>query len=344
MTKARVVEHQLLTPYDVYLFREGRHQRLYDKLGSHPMSVDGQEGTHFAVWAPSAGRVSVIGDFNNWRARNHSLEVREDGSGVWEGFIPEVLRGAVYKYHVESKAHRGYSMDKGDPFALYWELPPRTASIVWELKPSWSDKDWMRDRSVNNSLEAPWSIYELHLGSWRRAPEDKHRWLTYRETADVLPAYLTETKFTHVEMLPVMEHPFNRSWGYQTLGYFAPTSRFGLPEDFVHLVDELHKISVGVVLDWVPSHFPSDAYGLAYYDGTHLYEYEDPRKGYHPDWNSYIFNFEKPEVRSFLLSNALFWLDKYHADGLRVDGVASMLYLDYSRKSGEWIPNKYGGK
>ncbi|TMI51904.1 1,4-alpha-glucan branching enzyme, partial [Candidatus Bathyarchaeota archaeon] len=338
-----VVEHELLTSYDIYLFKEGKHQQLYDKLGSHPTSVDGREGTHFAVWAPNAKHVAVIGDFNQWRFGSHPLRLRGDGSGIWEGFIPEVSRGTLYKYHIESRSHRGRSMDKGDPFALYWELPPRTASIVWDLKPSWDDEEWMRNRSGKNSLDSPWSIYEMHLGSWKRAPEDNNRWMTYRETAADLPDHLGETGFTHVEFLPIMEHPYSRSWGYQTLGYFSPTSRFGLPEDFIHLVNELHKRGFGVILDWVPSHFPSDAYGLADYDGTHLYEYADPRKGYHPDWNSYIFDFGKNEVRSFLMSSALFWLDKYHADGLRVDAVASMIYLDYSRKKGEWVPNKYGG-
>ena len=339
-----VVEHELLTSYDIYLFKEGKHQQLYDKLGSHPTSVDGREGTHFAVWAPNAKHVAVIGDFNQWRFGSHPLRLRGDGSGIWEGFIPEVSRGTLYKYHIESRSHRGRSMDKGDPFALYWELPPRTASIVWDLKPSWDDEEWMRNRSGKNSLDSPWSIYEMHLGSWKRAPEDNNRWMTYRETAADLPDHLGETGFTHVEFLPIMEHPYSRSWGYQTLGYFSPTSRFGLPEDFIHLVNELHKRGFGVILDWVPSHFPSDAYGLADYDGTHLYEYADPRKGYHPDWNSYIFDFGKDEVRSFLMSSALFWLDKYHADGLRVDAVASMIYLDYSRKKGEWVPNKYGGR
>ncbi len=339
-----VIDHQLLTSYDIYLFKEGKHQQLYDKLGSHPTSVDGREGTHFAVWAPNAKHVAVIGDFNQWRFGSHPLRLRGDGSGIWEGFIPEVSRGTLYKYHIESRSHRGRSMDKGDPFALYWELPPRTASIVWDLKPSWDDEEWMRNRSGKNSLDSPWSIYEMHLGSWKRAPEDNNRWMTYRETAADLPDHLGETGFTHVEFLPIMEHPYSRSWGYQTLGYFSPTSRFGLPEDFIHLVNELHKRGFGVILDWVPSHFPSDAYGLADYDGTHLYEYADPKKGYHPDWNSYIFDFGKNEVRSFLMSSALFWLDKYHADGLRVDAVASMIYLDYSRKKGEWVPNKYGGR
>jgi 1,4-alpha-glucan branching enzyme len=341
---APVVDHELLTAYDVYLFKEGKHQQLYEKLGSHPTSVDGQDGTHFAVWAPNAAHVDVIGDFNDWRPRSHPLKVRSDNSGIWEGFIPEISRGALYKYHIQSKVHHGYSVDKGDPFALYWELPPRTASIVWSLRPSWSDEEWIQNRSTKNSLESPWSVYEMHLGSWKRASEDNDRWLTYREAARELLPHLTKTGFTHIELLPIMEHPYARSWGYQTLGYFAPTSRFGLPEDFIHFVNELHMRGFGVVLDWVPSHFPSDAYGLAYFDGTHLYEYADPRKGYHPDWNSYIFDFGKGEVRSFLLSSAQFWLDKYHADGLRVDAVASMIYLDYSRKNGEWIPNIYGGR
>ena len=339
-----VVEHQLLTSYDIYLFKEGKHLRLYDKLGSHPTEVDGQEGTHFAVWAPHARRVDVVGDFNQWRPGSHILKPRNDDSGIWEGFVPEVARGALYKYHIQPRADSSHSMDKGDPFAFYWEMPPRTASIVWDLRPTWRDERWMGNRSRNNSLESAWSTYEIHLGSWKRIPEDNNRWLTYRELASDLPHYLSEAGFTHVEFMPVMEHPYTRSWGYQTLGYFAPTSRFGLPEDFVQLVDQLHQKGIGVVLDWVPSHFPSDAYGLAYYDGTHLYEYADPRKGYHPDWHSYIFDFEKNEVRSFLLSSALFWLDNYHADALRVDGVASMLHLDYSRKNGEWIPNKYGGR
>ncbi len=339
-----VVEHELLTAYDIYLFKEGKHFQLHQKLGSHPIQVDGQEGAHFGVWAPNAKRVDVIGDFNQWRPDSHRLKPRSDGSGIWEGFIPGLARGTLYKYHVESKAHPGYSMDKGDPFALYWEIPSRTASIVWGLNYSWNDDEWMKSRSQNNSLDSPFTIYEMHLGSWKRVPEDNQRSPTYRETARELPAYLADSGFTHVEFLPVMEHPYTRSWGYQTLGYFAPTSRFGLPEDFMHLIDELHSKRLGVILDWVPSHFPSDAYGLAYYDGSHLYEYADPKKGYHPDWNSYIFDFGKNEIRSFLVSSALFWLDNYHVDGLRVDGVASMLYLDYSRKKGEWSPNEYGGR
>jgi len=339
-----VIEHELLTPYDIHLFKEGRHIQLYEKLGSHPIQINGEEGTHFAVWAPNAKQVHVIGDFNQWRKDSHSLKLRSDGSGIWEGFIPGLAKGALYKYHIESRIHAGYSMDKGDPFALLWEIPPRTASVVWGLKHSWDDKEWMKDRSKKNSLDSPFAIYEIHLGSWKRVPEDGQRWLTYRELARDLPGYLEDMQFTHVEFMPVMEHPYSRSWGYQTLGYFAPTSRFGIPEDFMHLVERLHKKGFGVILDWVPSHFPSDAYGLAYYDGSHLFEYSDPQKRNHPDWKSFIFDFGKNEVRSFLASSAVFWLNKYHADGLRVDGVASMLYLDYSRKKGEWTPNMYGGR
>src|SRR6266566_1151944 len=339
-----VTEHELLTPYDIHLFKEGKHFKLHEKLGSHPTHLDGREGTQFAVWAPSAKHVSVIGDFNEWRSGLHPLSLRKDDSGIWEGFIAGPTRGSLYKYHVESKAHLGYSMDKGDPFALHWEIPSRTASVVWDLKHSWDDAEWMRTRADKNSLNSPFAIYEMHIGSWKRVPEDTNRSLTYRETAHDLPSYLEEMRFTHVEFLPIMEHPYSRSWGYQTLGYFAPTSRFGIPEDFMHLVDELHRRGFGVILDWVPSHFPSDAYGLAYYDGSHLFEYADPKKGYHPDWKSYIFDFGKGEVRSFLASSAMFWLDVYHADGLRVDAVASMIYLDYSRKKGEWIPNQYGGR
>jgi 1,4-alpha-glucan branching enzyme len=339
-----VIAHELLTPYDIYLFKEGKHFRLHEKLGSHLIQLDGKEGTHFAVWAPHARQVYVIGDFNQWQKDSHPLKLRGDSSGIWEGFVPGLTKGALYKYYVNSRAHAGYSMEKGDPFALLWEIPPRTASVVWEFKHSWDDKEWMKVRSKKNSLDSPFAIYEVHLGSWKRVPEDNHRWLTYRELAKDLPGYLEEMYFTHVEFMPVMEHPYSPSWGYQTLGYFAPTSRFGIPEDFMHLVDELHRRGFGVILDWVPSHFPSDAYGLAYYDGTHLFEYTDARKRHHPDWNSFIFDFGKKEVRSFLTSSAIFWLDKYHVDGLRVDGVASMLYLDYSRKKGEWSPNVYGGR
>jgi 1,4-alpha-glucan branching enzyme len=333
----------LLSEQDIYLFKEGSHFRLYDKLGAHPVKMEDREGVYFAVWAPNAERVSVIGDFNSWDSRAHSLEVRWDGSGIWEGFIPGLEKGALYKYRVKS-SQGGYATDKGDPYAFCWETSPRTASLVCDLNYTWKDKAWMEDRPKHNFLESPLSIYEVHPGSWRRVPEEGNRWLTYREMAPALADYVKEMGFTHVEFLPVMEHPFYGSWGYQTLGYFAPTSRYGSPQDFMFLVDLLHQNGIGVILDWVSSHFPSDEYGLVYVDGTHLYEHADPRKGFHPDWKSDIFNYGRNEVKNFLISSALFWLDKYHADGLRVDAVASMLYLDYSRKEGEWIPNEFGGR
>ena len=333
----------LLTDHDIYLFKEGRHIRLYRKLGSHLMTVDGQAGTLFAVWAPNARYVAVVGDFNDWDRGTHPLAPRLDGSGVWEGFVPGVGAGALYKYHIASK-NNGHVEDKGDPFALHWEIPPKTASVVWDIAYRWSDADWMRSRRGRNALGAPQSVYELHLGSWRRVAGEGWRSLHYAELARDLPAYAQEMGFTHVEFLPVMEHPFYGSWGYQTLGYFAPTQRYGTPQDFMGLVDALHQAGVGVILDWVPSHFPSDGYGLSFFDGTHLFEHEDPRRGFHPDWNSCIFNLGRYEVRAFLLSSAMFWMDLYHADGLRVDAVASMLYHDYSRKDGEWLPNIYGGK
>ena len=332
-----------ITEHDIYLFKEGTHGRLYETLGSYATRAGEAEGTQFAVWAPNAARVSVIGDFNQWDAAAHPLRAREDGSGVWEGFIPGVGRGTLYKYRIVSNYH-GYSVDKGDPFALAWECPPRTASRVWDLDYAWGDAEWMQRRRAANALDAPLSIYEVHLGSWRRVPEDGNRSLTYRELAEQLPAYVKQLGFTHVELMPVAEHPFYGSWGYQGTGYFAPTARYGTPQDFMHLVDTLHRHGIGVILDWVPSHFPDDAHGLSYFDGTCLYEHADPKLGYHPEWKSYIFNYGRHEVRSFLMSSALFWLDKYHIDGLRVDAVASMLYLDYGRKDGEWIPNRYGGR
>ena len=332
----------LLTDQDIFLFKQGNHFRLYEKLGSHVMNLDGIEGTHFAVWAPNAERVSVIGDFNGWDRERHPLRAREDESGIWEGFIPGIGNGAPYKYHVVS-AKTWYSADKGDPFAFRWETPPGTASVVWDVGYEWYDGAWMERRRRANALDAPHAIYEVHLGSWRRVPEEGNRFLTYREMADFLPDYLREMGFTHVEFLPVMEHPFYGSWGYQTVGYFAPTSRYGTPEDFKYLIQQLHLCGIGVILDWVPSHFPSDEYGLVYFDGTNLYEHSDPRKGFHPEWKSYIFNHGRYEVRSFLISSAIFWLGCFHADGLRVDAVASMLYLDYAREDGEWIPNEHGG-
>ncbi|MBU1862318.1 MAG: 1,4-alpha-glucan branching protein GlgB [Candidatus Omnitrophica bacterium] len=335
-------ENPCLTEYDIHLFKEGNHFRIYRKLGSHRMSRDGIEGVYFAVWAPSAKAVSVIGDFNGWNNNAHPLSVRWDGSGIWEGFLPDISEGQLYKYHIVSQYEK-YEVDKGDPVAFSWELSPHTASRVWDLSYTWHDEEWMKNRKGTNSLQAPLSVYEMHLGSWRRAPED-NRFLTYRELAPELTDYIRHMGFTHVEFLPVMEHPFYGSWGYQTVGYFAPTSRYGTPQDFMYIIDYLHQHGIGVILDWVPSHFPTDEHGLCFFDGTHLYEHEDPRQGFHPDWKSDIFNFGRNEVRNFLISNAIFWLDKYHVDGLRVDAVASMLYLDYSRKEGEWIPNEFGGR
>lgn len=331
----------LLTADDLYLLNEGTHYRLHEKLGAHPASSNGVDGSYFAVWAPNAERVFVMGEFNGWDRAGRALSSRSD-SGVWEGFIPGVARGAHYKYHIISR--HDYQVDKADPFALYAEVSPATASVVWDLDYEWGDQGWMAARRARNAWDAPIAIYEMHLGSWRRVPEESNRPLTYRELASELAEYLVRTGFTHVQFLPVMEHPFYGSWGYQSTGYFAPTSRYGTPQDFMYLIDRLHQHGIGVILDWVPSHFPSDEHGLAFFDGTHLYEHADPRQGFHPDWNSSIFNYGRNEVRSFLASSAMFWLDKYHVDGLRVDAVASMLYLDYSRKAGEWIPNQYGGR
>ena len=332
----------LFTEHDIYLFKQGNHFRLYNKLGSRQISVDDISGTYFAVWAPNAERVSVTGDFNGWNSNSHPLKVREDESGIWEGFIPGIQKGAVYKYHINSM-NNSYSVDKGDPYSFLWELSPKTASVVWDLDYEWNDLKWMEERHRYNSLDAPYSIYEVHLGSWRRVPEEGDRFLNYRELAHHLADYVKDMGFTHVELLPVTEHPFYGSWGYQTVGYFAPTSRYGTPQDFMYLIDHLHQNGIGVILDWVPSHFPSDQHGLSYFDGTYLYEHEDPKKGFHPEWKSYIFNYSRNEVRAFLINSALFWLERYHIDGIRVDAVASMLYLDYARKDGEWIPNKYGG-
>jgi len=332
----------LLSQDDLYLFNEGSHIRLYEKLGAHPATVDGEDGTYFAVWAPNAEQVYVMGDFNGWQKKGFKLAAC-GSSGIWEGFIPGLGRGALYKYHIASRVHR-YRVEKADPFASYCEIPPRTASVVWDLSYDWNDSEWMRERKHKNALNAPIAIYEMQLGSWMCVPEDNNRPLTYRELAPKLADYVIQMGFTHVELMPVMEHPFGGSWGYQLTGYFAPTSRYGTPQDFMYLVDYLHQHNIGVILDWVPSHFPTDTHGLGFFDGTHLYEHADVRKGFHPDWKSHIFNYGRHEVRSFLLSSALFWLDKYHVDGLRVDGVASMLYLDYSRKKGEWIPNQFGGR
>jgi 1,4-alpha-glucan branching enzyme len=332
----------VLTAEDVYYFREGTHARLYRALGAHPATVGGRAGVRFGVWAPNAEHVSVIGDFNDWNPDSHPLAPRDDGSGIWQTFVADLERGTSYKYHVRSR-YNAYRADKGDPFAFYWEVPPATASRVWSLEYEWRDGDWMQSRSRANSLEAPWSIYEMHLGSWSRS-DRTGRPLSYRDIAGPLCDYAADLGFTHVELLPVMEHPFYGSWGYQTIGYFAPTARYGTPQDFMYLIDCLHQRGIGVILDWVPSHFPGDLHGLAYFDGTYLFEHQDRRKGYHPEWHSYLFNYSRHEVRAFLLSSGLFWLEQYHADGLRVDAVASMLYLDYGRKEGEWIPNDFGGR
>jgi 1,4-alpha-glucan branching enzyme len=332
----------LFSDHDLYLFNEGSHLRLHERLGAHLGAVDGKEGTNFAVWAPDAERVSVMGNFNGWNRTSHPLHPRGQ-SGIWEGFVPDVGKGDAYKYHVVSK-YSGYRVDKADPFAFHTETPPHTASKVWALDYAWNDRDWMSGRAARNSLQAPMSIYEVHLGSWRRIPEQSNRPLSYREIAPPLADYVTEMGFTHIEFLPLTEHPFYGSWGYQATGYFAPTSRYGAPQDLMYLVDYLHQRGIAVILDWVPSHFPTDDWGLGFFDGTHLYEHSDPRRGIHKDWDSYAFNYGRHEVRSFLMSSAEFWLDQYHFDGIRVDAVASMLYLDYSRKEGEWIPNEYGGR
>lgn len=336
-----VQPYSLFTDFDTNLFKAGKHYRLYEKLGAHLAEVDGVEGTYFAVWAPAAHTVSVIGDFNYWTQGEHQLHVRWDGSGIWEGFIPGVGKGTVYKYKIQSN-NNGILTEKADPFALYCEHPPQTASIVWDLDYKWKDKKWMDARKETNALNKPYSVYEVHLGSWKRNAQGQ--FLTYIELAEELVRYVKETGFTHVELMPVMEYPYDPSWGYQLTGYFAPTSRFGKPQDFMMLVDKLHQAGIGVILDWVPSHFPSDGHGLGYFDGSNLYEHPDIRKGYHPDWKSLVFNYGRNEVRSFLISNAVFWLQHYHVDGLRVDAVASMLYLDYSRNEGEWEPNIFGGR
>ena len=339
---AEVIAHSLFTDFDIDLFKSGKHYRLYKKFGSHMTTVNGVEGTYFAVWAPSAKMVSVVGDFNYWLEGDHKLNVRWDGSGVWEGFIPEVGKGNVYKYKIHSH-HNDIKTEKADPYARRCEHPPNTASIVWDDNYKWKDTKWMKKRKDHNALNAPYSVYEVHLGSWKKQLEE-NRFLSYKELSDDLVKYVKEMNFTHVELMPVMEYPYDPSWGYQLTGYFAPTSRFGYPEEFKLLVDKLHQNDIGIILDWVPSHFPEDTHGLGFFDGSALYEHPDKRKGYHPDWKSLIFNYGRNEVKSFLISNAIFWLDQYHADGLRVDAVASMLFLDYSREDGEWEPNMFGGR
>jgi 1,4-alpha-glucan branching enzyme len=324
---------------DIYLFNEGTHSKLYEKMGAHALPGG---GVHFAVWAPNAEYVAVIGDFNGWDKSRHPMKAVE-ASGIWELYIPEARDGSYYKFHISSRFN-GYKVDKVDPFGFLHAQAPQKESIVHPLNYDWNDADWMKSRSDRQKLDQAISVYEMHLGSWMRVPEDHNRWLTYRELAPKLAGYLRDRAFTHVEFLPLMEHPFYGSWGYQTTGYFAPTSRYGTPQDLMYLIDYLHQHEIGVILDWVPSHFPTDEHGLGYFDGTHLYEHEDLRKGFHPDWKSAIFNYGRYEVRSFLMSSATFWLEKYHVDGLRVDAVASMLYLDYARAPGQWIPNAHGGR
>jgi 1,4-alpha-glucan branching enzyme len=327
---------------DLHLFNEGRHAKLYEKLGAHPVEFDGKSGIMFRVWAPNARNVAVIGSFNGWDRQAAPMSPLFS-SGIWERFVPGLKNGEIYKYHIESH-NQGYRVDKADPYGFHHETPPRTGSVVWDLNYTWNDDAWMSSRGQRNGLGAPISVYEVHLPSWRRVAHEDNRSLSYRELAPLLASHVKDLGFSHVEFMPIMEHPFLGSWGYQVTGYFAPTSRMGTPQDFMYLVDHLHQQGIGVILDWVPAHFPNDTHGLAYFDGSHLYEHADPRLGFHPDWKSCIFNYGRLEVKSFLISSALFWLDVYHIDGLRVDGVASMLYRDYSRKEGEWIPNAQGGR
>jgi 1,4-alpha-glucan branching enzyme len=337
------VTTQLLSEFDLHLLAEGTHYRSYDKLGAHCVEVDGVAGVHFAVWAPNASRVSVIGDFNQWKPDANAM-VNHPAAGIWETFIPNIGHGALYKYRIE-RDHPRFRAEKADPYGFAAEIRPQTASKVYRLEGyEWGDDAWLAHRAETRIHDAPMSVYEVHLGSWRRVPGEDNRWLTYRELADQLADYVHDMGFTHVELLPISEHPFDGSWGYQTIGHFAPTSRFGEPHDFKHFIDRLHQRGIGVILDWVPAHFPRDGHGLGYFDGTHLYEHSDPRQGLHPHWDTLIFNYGRNEVRNFLIGNALFWIEEYHIDALRVDAVASMLYLDYGRNEGEWIPNKYGGR
>ncbi len=341
-TTDTVWNYSMLTDEDVRNFQEGTHYSIYEKFGSHYLQVNGTWGVYFAVWAPNATRLSVKGNFNDWKNHEYILYPRWDKSGIWEGFIPGLQNGEVYKYQISG--FHGSESDKGDPLATFWEKRPLTASITWDLSYEWKDKKWMKGRKKSNALDAPWCVYELHLASWMRPDKyDEERYNSYAQITERLVPYISELGFTHVEMMPVMEHPFDGSWGYQGTGFFAATSRFGSPQEFMAMVDAFHEAGIGVILDWVPSHFPYDAHGLFMFDGTHTYEYADMRKGFHPDWNSYIFNYKRGEVKSFLISNARFWFDKYHIDAIRVDAVSSMLKLNYSRKEGEWEPNEFGG-
>lgn len=339
---SNTITHSLFSDFDINLFKAGKHYKLYEKFGAHILTLNGVQGTYFAVWAPTAKSVSVIGDFNFWNDQKHTLNVRWDESGIWEGFIPHAAKGESYKYKIHS-SNENIITEKADPYARRCEHPPKTASIIWEDDYAWKDNKWMKIRKEKNALDAPYAIYEVHLGSWKRNTEE-NRFLSYVELAEDLVNYVADMNFTHVEFMPIMEYPYDPSWGYQLTGFFAPTSRFGFPDEFKLLVDKFHKKGIGIILDWVPAHFPSDAHGLGLFDGSHLYEHPDIRKGYHQDWKSLIFNYGRNEVKSFLISNALFWLDQYHIDGLRVDAVTSMLYLDYSREDGQWEPNIYGGR
>ncbi|HLD52165.1 MAG TPA: 1,4-alpha-glucan branching protein GlgB [Sediminibacterium sp.] len=341
-TQQAVWNYSLFTEEAVRNFQNGTHYSLYEYFGNKQIEVLETKGTYFAVWAPNATYISVTGYFNNWDKTSHPLKVRLDNSGIWEGFIPNVLEGEAYKYHIHG--FNGIKLDKGDPFAHFWEKRPFTASITWQTNYEWKDHEWMKNRKTKNSLKSPYSVYEVHLASWMRPDKnDEESYNTYEQIAERMVPYVKEMGFTHVEFMPVMEHPFDGSWGYQGTGYFAPTSRFGSPQGYAYLVDAFHQAGIGVILDWVPSHFPYDAHGLFMFDGTHTYEYADMRKGYHPDWNSYIFNYKRGEVKSFLISSARFWCDQFHTDGIRVDAVSSMLRLDYSRGQGQWEPNEYGG-
>jgi 1,4-alpha-glucan branching enzyme len=341
-TSKPVWNYSILFDDDIQTFQNGTHYRLYNKFGSKRLTVQGREGYYFCVWAPNATKVSVIGNFNHWKGDAHHLTPRWDKSGIWEGFIPGIQKGELYKYLITG--YKGVRTEKGDPFANYWECRPATSSITWDFNYQWKDEAWMKKRKEHNALDAPWSVYEVHLASWMRPePNNEESYNSYEFLADRLVHYVKDMGFTHVELMPVMEHPFDGSWGYQLTGFFAPTSRFGPPEGLMYLIDQFHQAGVGVILDWVPSHFPYDAHGLFMFDGTHTYEYADMRKGFHPDWNSYIFNYKRGEVKSFLISSAKFWFDLFHIDGIRVDAVSSMLKLDYSRTHGQWEPNEFGG-
>ena len=341
-TKQAVWNYSLFTDEDVHNFQHGTHYSLYLLFGNKQIEVSGKKGTYFAVWAPNATAVFVKGNFNDWNNETHLLKVRQDSSGIWEGFVSGIYQGEVYKYHIHG--YQGVKLDKGDPFANYWELRPLTASITWQTNYNWKDAKWIEQRKIKNRTDQPYSVYEVHLASWMRPDKnDEDSYNSYTQLIHLLVPYVKEMGFTHVEFMPVMEHPFDGSWGYQGVGFFAPTSRFGNPQEFAALVEAFHAAEIGVILDWVPSHFPYDAHGLFMFDGTNTYEYADRRKGYHPDWNSYIFNYKRGEVKSFLISSARFWCDQFHIDGLRVDAVSSMLRLDYSREAGEWEPNEFGG-